>query len=98
MDSNANLHLAVIMGVVLFGWLMARLVKWIKTKQINTELWCTVFEGLTQGAVRLDHLKNPETVIEKKIRKDGRDKESLTNLPRHSDDDQDIEQPDRENR
>lgn len=79
--NDANLQLAVITGVIIFSWTMVRLVKWIKTKQINTELWCTVFEGLTQGAIRLDHLKNPETVIEKKIRKDGRDKDSLTDIP-----------------
>lgn len=75
--STANLEIIIISGIVVFGWLIVRLVAWIKTKQINTELWCTVFEGLTQGAVRLDHLKNPEAVIEKKIRKDGRDKDSL---------------------
>jgi hypothetical protein len=74
---TVNLQIAIITGVVVFTWLMVRLVAWIKTKKINTELWCTVFEGLTQGAVRLDHLKNPEAVIEKKIRKDGRDKDSL---------------------
>lgn len=74
---NATMQLAIIAGVVIFGWAMFSLVAWIKTKKINTELWCTVFEGLTQGAVRLDHLKNPETVIEKKLRRDGRDKDSL---------------------
>ena len=77
MTDAANLEIAIIAGVVGFAWVMVRLVAWIKTKKINTELWCTVFEGLTQGAVRLDHLKNPEAVIEKKIRKDGRDKDSL---------------------
>lgn len=91
--SDANLQIAVIAGVIFFSWLMIRLVKWIKTKQINTELWCTVFEGLTQGAIRLDHLKNPETVIEKKIRKDGRDKDSLTEIPGL----EDTEQPDQGN-
>ena len=95
---HANLQLAVIAGVILFTWLMVRLVRWIKTKQINTELWCTVFEGLTQGAIRLDHLKNPETVIEKKIRKDGRDKDSLPNLTGVEGNDQDTELPDRGNR
>ena len=75
--SSANLQFAIIAGVIVFTWFMVRLVRWIKTKKINTELWCTVFEGLTQGAVRLDHLKNPEAVIEKKLRRDGRDKDSL---------------------
>ena len=77
MMNEANVQFMIIAGVALFGWLMVRLVAWIKTKRINTELWCTVFEGLTQGAIRLDHLKNPETVIEKKIKKDGRDKDTL---------------------
>jgi hypothetical protein len=56
---------------------MVRLIRFNKTKRINTELWCTVFEGLTQGAIRLDDLKNPQTVIEKKIKRDGRDKDSF---------------------
>lgn len=86
MPGQANLELGVIVGVVLFGWLMVRLVTWIKTRKINTELWCTVFEGLTQGAIRLDDLKQPETVIEKKMKRDGRDKDTPapeTDDPRH---------------
>ena len=77
MFTLANLQLAIIIICIIFCWLMVRLVRWTKTKKINTELWCTVFEGLTQGAVRLDHLKNPESVIEKKIKKDGKDKDRL---------------------
>lgn len=80
MNSEVNLQIAIIAGVIIFAWLTGKLVAWIKTKKINTELWCTVFEGLTQGAIRLDHLKNPESVIEKKIRKDGRDKDSLDSI------------------
>lgn len=77
MDNSANLQVMVVAGVVIFCWAVAKLVAWIKTKKINTELWCTVFEGLTQGAIRLDHLKNPETRIEKKTKRDGRDKDFL---------------------
>lgn len=75
MNHMANLQLLLIGGMVVFGLLMVRLVCYIKTKRINTELWCTVFEGLTQGAIRLDDLKAPESVIEKKIRRDGKDRE-----------------------
>jgi hypothetical protein len=77
MVMQAHLQLLVIITVVLFGWGVYRLVKWLKTRQINTELWCTVFEGLTQGAIRLDHLKNPQTQIEKKVKRDGQDKDWL---------------------
>jgi biopolymer transport protein ExbB/TolQ len=77
MTHEANLQLLVIGSTVVFCWLMLRLVRFIKTQRINTELWCTIFEGLTQGAIRLDDLKAPESVIEKKIRRDGKDKEAF---------------------
>lgn len=77
MDDTANLQVLVLGGMVLFGWVVAWLVRYNKSRRINTELWCTVFEGLTQGAIRLDDLKAPETVIEKKIRRDGKDKDSF---------------------
>lgn len=77
MDDTANLQLLVLGGMLLFGWIVARLVRYNKSRRINTELWCTVFEGLTQGAIRLDDLKAPESVIEKKIRRDGKDKDSF---------------------
>lgn len=71
-----TLQLLVLATMALFAWLVAKLVRYTKTKRINTELWCTIFEGLTQGAVRLDDLKAPEEVIEKKARRDGKDKDS----------------------
>ena len=73
--SEPTLQLIILGAMFVFSWLMVRLVLYTKTKRINTELWCTVFEGLTQGAIRLDDLKAPEEVIEKKIRRDGKDKE-----------------------
>lgn len=70
-----TLQLLVLGAMLVFSWLVMMLVRYTKTKRVNTELWCTVFEGLTQGAVRLDDLKAPEEVIEKKARRDGKDKE-----------------------
>lgn len=75
MSEDILLHLIILGVLFIFSWLMVKLVRYTKTKKINTELWCTVFEGLTQGAIRLDDLKAPETVIEKKIRKDGEGKD-----------------------
>ena len=85
MDDTANLQLLVLGGMVIFGWSVARLVHYNKSRRINTELWCTVFEGLTQGAIRLDDLKAPESVIEKKIRRDGKDKDSFDPCPPEED-------------
>jgi hypothetical protein len=76
-STDLQIIVITLAAIVVFVLLMTRLVRFIKTKRINTELWCTIFEGFTQGAVRLDHLKNPETVIEKKIRRDGRDKDGM---------------------
>jgi hypothetical protein len=77
MSADANLQLIILGAMVVFSWLMVKLVRYNKARRINTELWCTIFEGLTQGAVRLDDLKAPESVIEKKIKRDGKDKESF---------------------
>ena len=73
--SGPTLQLIILGSMFVFSWLMVRLVRFTKTKKINTELWCTIFEGLTQGAIRLDDLKAPEEVIEKKIKRDGQDKD-----------------------
>ncbi|GEM_PF-1024571 len=77
MIEQANLQLIILGTLFVFSWLMIKLIRHLKTKKIDTELWCTVFEGMTQGALRLDHLKNPGTVIEKKMRRDGKDRDPL---------------------
>jgi hypothetical protein len=50
-----------------------RLVAWLKTRKSNIPLWTTVFEGLAQGAINLDHLKETKIHIEKKIPPRGED-------------------------
>lgn len=42
----------------------------------DTELWATVFEGLTHKTMNLEPLKEPEVFIEKRLQKDGQDKDS----------------------
>jgi hypothetical protein len=76
MNADANLQIMILGAMLVFSWLVAKLVRYNKTKRINTELWCTIFEGLTQGAIRLDDLKAPESVIEKKVRRDGKDEDN----------------------
>ena len=63
-------------GLLIFVWASVKLVAWLKARDNNKTLWTTVFEGLTQGAISLDHLKEPEIHIEKKSRRQGEDYEN----------------------
>ena len=63
-------------GLLIFVWASVRLVAWLKARNNNTPLWTTVFEGLTQGAISLDHLNEPEINIEKRSRRQGEDYEN----------------------
>ena|SRR5690606_33791458 len=76
-STELTIILITVTAIFALVWSMVGLIRFTKSKRINTELWCTVFEGLTQGAIRLDDLKNPQTVIEKKIKRDGRDRDSF---------------------
>ncbi len=67
------LALAVI-AIFVFGGV--RLISYLRKKKTNTELWATVFEGLTHKTMNLDPLKEPEVFIEKRAKKDGQDKDS----------------------
>ena len=60
-------------GLLIFVWASVRLVAWLKTRKSNMPLWTTVFEGLAQGAINLDHLKETKIHIEKKIPPRGED-------------------------
>lgn len=61
----------------LFGfiWLGARYIKHIKTKKHNTEVWGTIFEGVTNKLIDLDPVKKPEVFIEKKAKRSGQNKD-----------------------
>ena len=62
-------------GLLIFVWAAVRLVAWLKTRKSNIPLWATVFEGLAQGAINLNHLKETEIHIEKKVPPRGEDYE-----------------------
>ena len=61
---------------MIFVWASVKLVAWLKTRNNNVPLWTTVFEGLTQGVISLDHLKEPEIHIEKESLRQSEDYEN----------------------
>ena len=76
MSDGLLLQYSFLVGLLSFVWAAVKLVAWLKTRKNNVPLWTTVFEGLTQGAINLDHLKEPEIHIEKKSRREGEDYEN----------------------
>ena len=71
MSEGLLLQYSFLGGLLIFVWATVKLVAWLKIRKNNIPLWTTVFEGLTQGAINLDHLKEPEIHIEKKSRRQG---------------------------
>lgn len=59
----------------LVGWIGATYIKYLRTKKHNTELWGTIFEGVTHKLINLDAVKKPEIFIEKKTRRSGQEKD-----------------------
>jgi hypothetical protein len=53
-----------------------RFVVYLRKKRTNTELWATVFEGLTHKTMNLEPLKEPKVFIEKRVKKDGQNKDA----------------------
>lgn len=56
-------------------WAGSTCIKYLRSKRHNTELWGTIFEGVTHKLVNLDAIKEPEVFIEKKVRKSGQGKD-----------------------
>lgn len=79
MDRMLLLQYLALGSLLLFSLLSIKLIRFLKKRKNNVPLWATVFEGMTMGLVNLDLLKAPETRIEKKSRKDG--KEELPEIP-----------------
>lgn len=70
-----NFREYVLLGLV-FGffaciWLGARYIRYLKNKKPNTELWGTIFEGITNKLIDLEPIKKPEVYIEKKAPRSG---------------------------
>ena len=73
MDDLLQMQYIIIGSLVMFTLLSARFVAFLKKRKNNVALWATVFEGISMGLVNLDMYKEPETRIEKKARRDGKD-------------------------
>lgn len=56
-------------------------IKYLRSKRHNTELWGTIFEGITNKLVNLDAIKKPEVFIEKKAKRNGLGKDDEQNEP-----------------
>lgn len=62
-------------------WIGSIYIKYLRSKRHNTELWGTIFEGVTHKLVNLDAIKEPEVFIEKKAIKSGQGKDDELNEP-----------------
>ena len=71
MNTVLAAKLLIIFGLIMLVWLTIKCVAWIKRSNINTELWGTVFEGMTQKLVDQDLLKKPAIYSEKKAKRNG---------------------------
>ena len=67
--------LAITLFFFILVWLGAIYIKYLRRKRHNTELWGTIFEGVTHKLVNLDAIKEPEVFIEKKARRSGQGKD-----------------------
>jgi len=78
MNTEIIIQLCIAFSVMLALYLAIKLIIYLKTKNTNTGLWGTVFEGLMHNTVPQETLKEPEVYIEKKVRKAGQGNDILT--------------------
>jgi hypothetical protein len=56
-------------------WVGSIYIKYLRSKRHNTQLWGTIFEGVTNKLINLDAIKEPEIFIEKKAKRSGQGKD-----------------------
>ena len=78
MNITEQVELGIVIFLIISIWGCIKLVAFIKKRNINIELYATIFEGMTQNLVDLKLLKAPESFIEKKSSRNGQDKDSDT--------------------
>ena len=69
--------LGILIALYLLMWVGIKFIIYLRSKKHNTELWGTIFEGVTNKLVNLDPVKKPEVFIEKKAKQSGLDKDEL---------------------
>jgi hypothetical protein len=75
MTTQSYIQLAIVLGFFFIAWAAFKYIKYLKGRKDNTELWGTIFEGVTHKMIDLDAIKKPEVFIEKRARKSGQDYE-----------------------
>ena len=73
MNDTLLLQYLLIGSLLVFVLLSVKLVSFLKKRKNNVALWATVFEGISMGLANLELYKEPETRIERKARRDGKD-------------------------
>ena len=73
MNDSLKMQYLIIFFLVLFAFLATKLISSLKKRKNNVPLWSTIFEGITMGLVNLDAQKNPDTKIERKAKKSGKE-------------------------
>jgi len=72
--------LALAIGIIVLFVFAVKMIMYLKAKNTNTELWATVFEGLTHKTMNLELLKTPRYYTEKKVKRSGKDKDTPDEL------------------
>ncbi|MET0356562.1 MAG: hypothetical protein ABW044_07265 [Cellvibrio sp.] len=71
MTQHDYMLLGLVLGLFVVAWLAIKFIIYLRGKKHNTELWGTIFEGVTNKLVNLDPVKKPDVFIEKKARQSG---------------------------
>ena len=81
MTNSEYILLELTLIFIVLGWIGSIYIKYLRSKRHNTELWGTIFEGVTHKLVNLDAIKEPEVYIEKKARRSGQGNDGELNEP-----------------
>lgn len=74
--SNSELTLlGITLIFCILCWVGSFYIKYLRSKRHNTQLWGTIFEGITNKLINLDAIKEPEIFIEKKTKRSGQGKD-----------------------
>lgn len=71
MTTSEYILIAIVGSLFFMAWGSFKFIRYLKSRKNNTELWGTIFEGVTHKMVDLDPIKKPEVFIEKKARRSG---------------------------
>ena len=71
MTYHEYLLAGIVVSLFLTTWAAGKFIIYLRSKKHNTELWGTIFEGVTNKLINLDPVKKPDVFIEKKARQSG---------------------------